>query len=200
MARKPAPPTFRLEQGSQPPDLKAVMLASACAAAALDSPSAARSFVAMLAPKLHACHDGWDERTETAFASCCRSSGHAPPNQCSRRLACAMQQAGELRDDIGFRNTEPQSNAICVHILSDAVCNSAMAQARQHTLRSPAVAASPFSASQILCKHASNIVQPDAFSLDGHFAAGWQMGTCGCHAPAHASLQQPRMHQHAGPS
>ena len=41
MARKPAPPTFRLEHAWQLPDLKAVMLARACAATALDSPSAA---------------------------------------------------------------------------------------------------------------------------------------------------------------
>ena len=45
MARKPAPPTFRLEHAWQLPDLKAVMLARACAAAALDSPSAAHAVI-----------------------------------------------------------------------------------------------------------------------------------------------------------
>lgn len=50
MARKPAPPTFRLEQAWQLPDLKAVMLARACAAAALESPSAACLIVS---PHLH---------------------------------------------------------------------------------------------------------------------------------------------------
>ena len=39
-AKNPAPPTFRCEHASQPPDLYAVILASACAAAAFDSMSA----------------------------------------------------------------------------------------------------------------------------------------------------------------
>ena len=42
MARKPAPPGFRFEHAWQLPDLKAVMLARACAAAAFDSASAAQ--------------------------------------------------------------------------------------------------------------------------------------------------------------
>ena len=39
-AKNPAPPIFRCEHASQPPDLYAVIFASACAAAAFDSMSA----------------------------------------------------------------------------------------------------------------------------------------------------------------
>ena len=46
---------------------------------------------------------------------------------CPKSLACAVQQAGELRNDIAFWDTEPQSDAVCVHILGDTVCDPAAA-------------------------------------------------------------------------
>ncbi len=130
MARKPAPPTFRLAQGWQPPDLKAVMLARACAAAALDSPSAAH--VVTVVTRIYS-----DSRPACCrFRGCVKTghlvclTGHSRQELASRctlmadrmhaqkRLACAVQQAGELRDDIGFGDSESQSDAVCVHVLS----------------------------------------------------------------------------------
>ena len=52
-AKNPAPPTFRCEHASQAPDLYAVILASACAAAAFDSMSAlAHTPTLSVSPKL----------------------------------------------------------------------------------------------------------------------------------------------------
>ena len=45
----------------------------------------------------------------------------------SKRLACAVQKAGKLRDDISFGDSKSQSDAVCVNILVDAVGDSATA-------------------------------------------------------------------------
>ena len=43
-------------------------------------------------------------------------------------LACAVQEAGKLRDDICFWDNESESDAVCINILSDAICHPTAAE------------------------------------------------------------------------